>query len=343
MITRSNYEIYFIDYVDGRLDKSQCDQLLIFLKEHPDLKEEFDLFNEGKIIADTEIYFPSKEKLKKSTISNLNYLTWFVAYVEDDLSARQKKEVDYFIRQNPESEKDLELFTRLKFKPDEKIVFPDNNQLKRHSKVIAFDFNYRKAIAIAAIICLFILSFFGVQLLKSIKVETTEDKIATNKSENKIITKEIENVITAKAADVIHNKKSQHNNNFHRNSFHVTAVKPENSGWVEKINISRRIKLETLENPPIAREEHSVKPDINANSTADNQVFSREELDEFRWHPSLNKKKEPKTLLAIATNEINRATGADIKIVKEKDKSKNSTTYAFGVGKYFSVSHTKSN
>ena len=44
MLSRSNYEIYFLDYYEGNLTESQRRELMSFLEQNPDLKEEFDSF-----------------------------------------------------------------------------------------------------------------------------------------------------------------------------------------------------------------------------------------------------------------------------------------------------------
>ena len=39
-IDRSNYEIWFIDWLDGNLNSNQVEKLKLFLNENPDLEEE---------------------------------------------------------------------------------------------------------------------------------------------------------------------------------------------------------------------------------------------------------------------------------------------------------------
>ena len=39
-IDRSNYEIWFIDWLDGNLNSLQVEQLKLFLDQNPDLREE---------------------------------------------------------------------------------------------------------------------------------------------------------------------------------------------------------------------------------------------------------------------------------------------------------------
>ena len=42
MITRENYEIYFIDYMDGNLSERERAEVEAFLLVHPDLQEQLD-------------------------------------------------------------------------------------------------------------------------------------------------------------------------------------------------------------------------------------------------------------------------------------------------------------
>ena len=39
-INRNNYEVFFMDYLDGNLDESVVNDFIEFLQKNPDLKEE---------------------------------------------------------------------------------------------------------------------------------------------------------------------------------------------------------------------------------------------------------------------------------------------------------------
>ena len=65
IIDRSNYEIWLIDWLDGNLDEARTKQLLAFLDENPDLKEEADSLKLSRIFPDN-IKPVKKENLKKS-------------------------------------------------------------------------------------------------------------------------------------------------------------------------------------------------------------------------------------------------------------------------------------
>ena len=83
MLTRSNYEIYFLDYHEGNLTESQRRELVLFLEQHPDLKEEFDSFVNVVLEPDTLTSFANKESLKKKeNIHSGNYRTWFQIFLK---------------------------------------------------------------------------------------------------------------------------------------------------------------------------------------------------------------------------------------------------------------------
>lgn len=95
-INKTNYEIWFIDWLDGNLSDAQVEQLNRFLNGNPDLKEEFEeLGRDSMHFVSAYDSFPYKEQLKKSpsdiTLSQFEYLC--VAYLENDLSVSQQTEL----------------------------------------------------------------------------------------------------------------------------------------------------------------------------------------------------------------------------------------------------------
>ncbi|KXK46137.1 MAG: hypothetical protein UZ10_BCD003001461 [Bacteroidetes bacterium OLB10] len=64
MINRENYEIWFIDYFDGKLSPEQTAELLLFLEENGDLKLEFDSFS-NITLPEQDVKFENKMSLKK--------------------------------------------------------------------------------------------------------------------------------------------------------------------------------------------------------------------------------------------------------------------------------------
>jgi hypothetical protein len=94
-INRHNYEIFFIDYLDGNLSPSQEKQLWSFLKENPDLKDELENFEPVEISSEKQP-FPEKQQLKKTVLldesNRSNFDELCIRYIEGDLSLKEKDE-----------------------------------------------------------------------------------------------------------------------------------------------------------------------------------------------------------------------------------------------------------
>jgi len=109
-IDRSNYEVWFIDWLDGKLNSFQTKELNNFLDRNPDLKEEF---NDLSIIplVSPEDQYPNKDVLKRSAeeISESQFEYFCAAYLEKDLSDLGKSEVDEIISKDPQQKRVFEL------------------------------------------------------------------------------------------------------------------------------------------------------------------------------------------------------------------------------------------
>jgi len=114
-IDRSNYEIWLIDWLDGNLNNSQIEQLEIFLKENPGLKEEFEELTTFRLNS-PKMLFQHKNQLKKTSRdlsdSQLEYLS--VAYLENDLSVEEKTDLLESIEHNKEKKSSFELIQKIK-------------------------------------------------------------------------------------------------------------------------------------------------------------------------------------------------------------------------------------
>lgn len=152
-VNRSNYEIWMIDYFDGNLNASQTVELLAFLEIHPDLKEEFELFDQEPIATD-ETIFTGKDGLKKTPIAAFaeigedNYENYFIAFYENDLSNPEKKDLSTFLNKNPHLQKDFKLHASLGLEADLSILYQQKESLRKKRSVAI----YRWAGAAAAVI-----------------------------------------------------------------------------------------------------------------------------------------------------------------------------------------------
>ena len=157
MINRHNYEEYFILYMDNELSNGERCQVEAFVQQHPDLKEELDLLLQYKLVPDANIIFAGKEELMKDNgntpISLSNYDEWMVLYMDNELSAKQKKSVEQFITANLSLKEEFSLLQKTKLQP-EKLIFADKTSLyRRVEKVRPLPFR-RWRVAAAAVFLL---------------------------------------------------------------------------------------------------------------------------------------------------------------------------------------------
>ena len=129
-INKNNYEAFFLDYHEGNLTPQQVADLLLYIEQHPELREEFESF-ENIILEDfSDITFENKSGLKKEiTIDNKD--EFFIRSIENTLTPAEKALVTDFIKQHPQYATDFELFQKTKLVADASIVFENKNSLKR--------------------------------------------------------------------------------------------------------------------------------------------------------------------------------------------------------------------
>ena len=108
MITRNNYELYIIDFYDGKLNKLQVEELRAFLDQHSDLKEEFELLSSATLEPET-VFFADKNSLKKTEVSDNDIL---IAYFENDLTPGEKRKFEQQLIANPSLAQELEVLKK---------------------------------------------------------------------------------------------------------------------------------------------------------------------------------------------------------------------------------------
>jgi hypothetical protein len=124
---RTNYEIWLIDYLDGNLDPGQVNDLMAFLDENPDIKEEFYELTKYNIRPADDTFLHKKDlKRSLSEISQSQFEYLCIAALENDLSDPQAAELEEIIAGNPEKRKTFELVRKLK------LVAPEVTYTKKH-------------------------------------------------------------------------------------------------------------------------------------------------------------------------------------------------------------------
>lgn len=159
-IDRSNFEIWFIDWLDGKLNDTQAGQLKIFLAGNPDLEEELQELSEIRIIGGKS-EFKGKNRILKnpSDLSEDQFDILCAGFIENDLSVNEKNELLEIISAYPERKKIFDLFNNLKLVPY-KISYKHKKKLFRRTplqKVIRISVS---ALSAAASVAILIVSSF---------------------------------------------------------------------------------------------------------------------------------------------------------------------------------------
>lgn len=155
LINIENYESFYLDFLEGNLNKSDTAILLAFLEENPSLKvedSEFSVFS-----PDDSIQFDgfSKSLLKFQAFDQLidaeNLELFLIASIEKQLPDTKTKELQQFLVKNPTFLIDLQQYEKAHLIADKSIIYPDKQKLKR-GIVIPM---YARFLAAAAGIALF--------------------------------------------------------------------------------------------------------------------------------------------------------------------------------------------
>lgn len=115
---RTNYEIWFTDFLDCKLSEKQVEELKVFLKENPDLNEELNGLA-TVTLNPPDFTFSGKNVLGKSpdNLSEEQFEYLCIASLENDLTPGQKSEVDELIRRDEMKRKSFDRIQKLKLKP----------------------------------------------------------------------------------------------------------------------------------------------------------------------------------------------------------------------------------
>ena len=157
-IDKNNYEAYYLDFLEGRLNESHTILLMTFLDQFPELRIDNELVPlEQKSIFLDKSYKQSlkqvlfeEELVTKSTINS-----FLIAQTENILSETKIREVELFIGHNPSYLIEQRLFQASHLKVNKEDVYTEKSSLKKTS-VIPLRM-IMTAFAVAASVALFFL------------------------------------------------------------------------------------------------------------------------------------------------------------------------------------------
>lgn len=121
-INRNNYEHYFLLWVDGELSPEEMVAVERFISEHPDLAEELALLQDTKLVPEEQIIFSGKEQLLKQSSNEItftNYESWFLLFIDNELSLAERQKVELFVLQHPNLQAEFQLLVQTKLAHEE--------------------------------------------------------------------------------------------------------------------------------------------------------------------------------------------------------------------------------
>lgn len=148
MITRENYEIYFMEYMDGNLSAREQAEVEAFLLVHPDLRELLDGMNEVWLEVPVEV-FDKKEEIKR-TVREREIEYYAIATAEGVITGEEQTWVDGNVDKDV-FEREVEMYAKVKVKPDPICRFEGKVGVYRKSGAVLFVKRYA---AIAAVVAL---------------------------------------------------------------------------------------------------------------------------------------------------------------------------------------------
>lgn len=156
IITFENYEAFYLDYLEGNLDKEQAAAFKLFLEQHPELKIEDELnltLEDTNTTLDKSFLDSIKVFDVWETISEDNCEKFMIASVEKIIPATKQVELNDFLAKHTDLRADYTYFQQTKLVADSEIVYTEKAKLK-HGIVIPI---YAKMMAVAASIILIIM------------------------------------------------------------------------------------------------------------------------------------------------------------------------------------------
>jgi len=189
-----SYETILIDYFDGNLNALEVAEVLLFLEQHPEIKNEFEAFDTLPQAENFGINADFKSQLKKlnhnESLSNKSFNELIVAQMEGDCSVEETNLINEIIVGNQSLIKLKNTFQLTKLKPDLTLVYANKQSLKRKEAVV---FYLTRKFAAAAVMLLFASLLFLIyrntnQNIEDVKIAASKDAIRpkiTNKNEVK--------------------------------------------------------------------------------------------------------------------------------------------------------------
>jgi anti-sigma factor RsiW len=129
MITRDNYEEFFLLYTDNELSEAERHEVERFVAEHPDLREEWEALLQCRVSPDSHLSFPDRNSLLKAEIEGSAYTGALLSYIDGELNEEERARIEAVLRDQPRIAIELAVLRQTISHPDPLIIFPERDRL----------------------------------------------------------------------------------------------------------------------------------------------------------------------------------------------------------------------
>lgn len=264
IIDLTNYEDFFILYMDGELNEAQVVMVENFLVLHPHLQTEMDLLMNTRLPV--EDFSVDKSLLLSHNMQAQTLQEELLLFIDDELPADKKKLVELEIAANPSYQKQLQLLTAAKLTAAENVLHPHKKELYRHTKKVLLLQPWMR-IAAALLLLASMAVIYLVQQDKTAVVDTTAEikplpkTPATLINDNGTVKKESspkQQVVATPSGAAVKNQKT-----FARNSNQNKKVR--NTPLVT--DIEPPMKNNDIANLPVGERQNTINYSSNNNHT----------------------------------------------------------------------------
>lgn len=181
-INRENYEIWAIDYLEGKLSTSESAEFILFLAENPDLSVELDTIRELTIPLHEPVEKVDFSALKKdfsdTSLSADSFEEYCIAYYENDLTTEQVTDLLAYVKISAKNQYIFDTYGKTIAHADESIRFKNKHLLKKATQ-IKWGINQKRVYAGFAIAASVLLLFTFSVLLRN---NTTPQEMISSES-----------------------------------------------------------------------------------------------------------------------------------------------------------------
>ncbi len=184
-ITIDNYESWFLDYAEEKLNPGELAEVRLFLIQYPDLAEELTDFM-PTLTADNQLNFSGKERLKRTIFDDpALFETSAIAAMEGDLDREERIEFTKWLEKNPDQQKIVQELGKYKLHPNLEIGFPAKAHLKKRSITRSV---WIRVAAAAAVLLIVLLTFYPEDQVRNSASSITKEVVSPDFQINQIKT-----------------------------------------------------------------------------------------------------------------------------------------------------------